>query len=289
MRRQARQGKLGISFHRTFPLSRAAITQVLRVLAKHDGTGAATDIRVSRQEIRDSTSLGTVYVEAMPRYARGCGLTGESGSLTALGRQVMEYDETLSRTSTQWLMHYHLCAPHHCGPQFWTGCVLRSLRAGEVLSRASLVADIAGYLSEEGESTPSDALLGQAATAFLGTYAKEEGLGALRVLEGRSGGEYAVGEPTEPDVSVFGYAVADYWDRAWPGVRTVNLDAITSERGAPASLLLLGSGQANRLLREMQAHGWVEIQRRAAPYQVVRLWDDSAAFLERIYAEPVRE
>ena len=50
-----------------------------------------------------------------------------------------------------------------------------------------------------------------------------------------------------------------------------------------ASLLLLGSGQANRLLRVMQEQGLVEVQRRAAPYQVVRLWDDSSALLERVY------
>src|SRR5438874_1815524 len=102
-------GKLGLSFHRTFPLSRPAVSQVLRVSAGHRGPTGAGGTDLSFRSLRELTNLGTVYVEAMPRYARGAGLISEDGSPSQFGRLAFAGDPSLARVETQWLMHYHLC------------------------------------------------------------------------------------------------------------------------------------------------------------------------------------
>jgi hypothetical protein len=179
------------------------------------------------------------------------------------------------------LLHYHLCAPHRIGPIFWNRLVLSSLRIGSVLDRSALATTLVN--STEADGTVSYHTLAEAATAFLGTYSRDDALGSLRILRAAASNKYEVTEATEPAAHVFAYVIADYWTGNWGARKTVSLESVTTESGGPASLLLLGSGQANRLLREMQAEGLVEVQRRAAPYQVVRLWDDAAQLLERVY------
>jgi hypothetical protein len=81
---------------------------------------------------------------------------------------------------------------------------------------------------------------------------------------------------------VVAYVVADYWQHQWENRKTVNLSAMT-EKGGPADLLMLSSGDMNSYLGDMGERGFVEVQRRIPPYQVMRLWDDPAVILERIY------
>jgi hypothetical protein len=276
--------KLGVSFHRTFALSRPSVAQVLRIALDHSGSGDGGE-RLGFDGIRAGTSLGSVYVEAMPRYARGAGLIDARSRPTLFGELVASHDTNLTLLQTQWLMHYFLSAPHHGGPVFWAHTVTTAVRVGETLDRQYVSSAIEEYLSQAGAGSIGKSTIDEAATAFIGTYWKEDALGPLGILSPVQGSRnlYSVNEPEEPNSSVFAYVLADYWDGMWPGRKTVNLEAVTSELGGPASLLLLGTGQANRLLRSMQEQGWVQVQRRAAPYTVVRLWEDSSVFLERLY------
>lgn len=275
--------RLGVSFHRTFALSRSAVSQVLALSL---GAGAASNEQeggLSRDDIREGTSLGTVYVESMPRYARGCGLIDAHNRPTCFGRIANVHDGTLGGINTQWLMHYHLSSPHGAGPRYWGHVVSNCFRLGDYLDRQCLSTELEVFLAASERKPPGKNTVDAAATTFLGTYSKDDALGPLGILVAQ-GNRYLVSESEEPSLAVFAYVLADYWDGMWPGRKTVNLEAITSEPEGPASLLLLGTGQANRLLRAMQDEGWVQVQRRAAPYTVVRSWEDSAPFLERVYA-----
>jgi hypothetical protein len=232
----------------------------------------------SARNIREHTGLGTIYVEAMPRFARAAGLVDGKKRLTPFGLSVVEHDSTMAGASTQWLIHYSLCSPFGVGPAFWrvlfrfvTGCATVSPE------------DIRAHLETLGPAGApiGPKALGYAATAFVGTYTRDDCLGELGVLV-KDGEQLAVGRGRLAPTPVVAFAVADFWDHAWPGRASVNLSWL-NEQGGPASLLLMNSGEMSDALREMQNAGLVEVHRVAPPYQVFRLWGDSTKLLERVY------
>lgn len=266
--------KLGLSFHRTFSLSRDMLRQVLDTAVAHGG--------LTFEKLRDDTTLGTVQVQAARRYAIGTGLLTKEERPSSFGVMAHKHDPGLSQMASHWVMHYHMSSPHRCGPAFWHHLVTNFLIPGNQLSSPSVANEIGRFVrEEEGEAAKQDTLR-STATIFLGTYSKKDSLGGLGFLESTSTAEYLVNEPEPPSSNVFAYVLADYWEGIW-GTRTgVNLNELT-EQGGPASLLLLGSGETNYYLSEMQQAGLVEVQRRVPPYMVVRLWDSADKLLERLY------
>ncbi len=266
--------KLGLSFHRTFPLSRVTLRQVLATAVERG--------EVSDDTLREETTLGTEQVHSARRYALGVGLISDKGNApTSFGRLAYEEDSGFSEPATQWVMHYHLCAPHRHGPAYWNCAVRTCLNPGTALTSADLARILQEKMEEEGAG-PQPSHVREAATALLRTYALPEGLGALRILaeDGESG--YEVTDPSRPSTAVVAYAIADYWEGVWGEVKAVEMKAI-NEPGGPTSLLLLNSGEMSEILREMQTTGIVGVYRRVPPYTVVRLWASADDLLARIY------
>lgn len=288
-KRLGQQQKLGISFHRSFPLSRPSLTQVMEAAEQVTRGGKA---EFSLGGLREQTSLGTVYVEAMPRYARAVGLLDEDNRLTRFGRLAREHDPGLDKPETQWAMHYHLVAPHGCGPAFWHHLVTTCLRPGDTLDSKSLVNVLAAFLAERGEPALSpEGTLRPSATVFLGTYAKSDALGGLGILRAEAGEgfgastAYVVADaPTTPPVRVVAYALADYWRAVWDDDLGVRLSELSGPNSL-AALLLLSGGEMNQILRELQSAGLVELQRKVPPFQVFRRWPDAATLLDGLYAD----
>ena len=52
---------MSLTFHRTFSLSRSSVSKVVQLALNHPG--------FRQTDLAESTDLGTVYQEAMPRYA----------------------------------------------------------------------------------------------------------------------------------------------------------------------------------------------------------------------------
>lgn len=266
--------KLGLSFHRTFPLMRDMLRQVME----------AASIRgsLSYESIRADTTLGTVQVQAARRYAFGVGLLDEHENITRFGHQVLQADAGLSSLRTQWLMHYHMVAPHRNGPAFWN-YIFRSIMTGiKVLSAQAIAADIGRFIAvSEGRQIEADTLK-KAATIFLRTYVRTDALGPLNLVI-EAGEEYIAGEPARLDTEVFAYALADYWRYVWKDYATVNRDSIMAEDG-PAALFLLGRGDVGHILREMQEQGLIRQERAVSPPTVYRLWSSPDELLDKVYA-----
>jgi len=108
-------------------------------------------------------------------------------------------------------MHYHLSAPHGPGPSFWNHLIARHVRIGHALSRVSISEVIGSFLKESEMKTLGNRTLQSAATVFLGTYAKSDGLGKLGLIEEESG-SYTVRQPQTPPVRVLACALHDYWE-----------------------------------------------------------------------------
>lgn len=274
---RARTFRIGTVFHETFALSRAAVASVMKAIEGWN----RSDLPLF-DHLRESTALGTRYCKAMPRYAQGTGLLDKDYQVTQLGQVVLSYDPSLMSEVTQWLMHYHLSAPQGPGPLFWHALVTRTLRPGRTLRSSEVAQELADILREQGQKEPTPRALQSTATVFLGSYARSDGLRALQVLREEEDGTYTVLTPEPPPLWVLAYTLADYWEHHWQGQVTVNLSEL-GQRGGWASLFWMDSGTMGQQLQKMKQCGVIDLYRVAPPYQVVRLWQDKAVFLERAY------
>lgn len=274
-----KEQRLGVTFHRTFSLVRSGILQVLD-LAANSSTGKQRCL--DRETIRQLSNLGTIYVEAMPRFSFGTGLLDNRNCITDFGIYAQMHDRLLEQPSTQWLMHYFLSAPHGPGPAFWHELVVTRFRTGDEFTTDEIAAQIGEFVAITEGTQLAERSARSTATVFLGTYTKEEGLGRLGILQSIGAKRYRVQEPDSPPTWAFAYALLDYWQAQFGDQLTVNLDSLYSERGI-TSLFLCGVGRLNMILRTMQSEGYVDIYRVAPPYQVVLLRQDREQALQKLY------
>ena len=266
--------RMGMTSHRGFPISLPSIAAVLALAQRNQG-------RLSFEDIRDGTSLGTVYAEAMPRYARATGLLERGMRPSSFGERVLRVDPNLGSPQTWWVLHYNLSSPCGGGPLFWMWVLNRVFQFGSEVGQRDVAEGVAEFYAGEGQD-PSPASIDRCATAFLGTYWRSDGLGGLGLLDSTGGGTYRVSEPLPPSAWVVGYALADYWACLFPGRQEISLRELTAEGGF-ARLFFLGSGFLASALGELQSAGLLLLKRDALPFTVVRLWEDDSIFLDRLY------
>lgn len=272
--------RLGTIFHESFPLSRQSIFQIVKAIADIPNISS---IRQSEREklFQEKTSLGTRYIKAMPRYALGCGIIDSKYQLLPLGKSILVYDQLLDQTGTQWLMHYHLSAPHRPGPQFWSEIVSKRFYPGSVFSADDIVEQIGNFIWQTENKILSERAVRSTATVFLGTYTKPEGLGKLRLLEATDSGRYRVPEPAPAPVWAIGYALLDFWDAHYSGRLSIGLD--TLQESFFPGLFFMGKADLDEMLQVLQEARYLELHRTAPPYQVVLLRQDREFLLQKLY------
>lgn len=266
--------KFVISFHETFILSRTSIYQILR--------GADQKGKVDK-EVLQNVLLGNNYKKSMPRYAKRAGLLDKKNLLTLFGRYVAGFDPQMEKQSTQWLLHYHLSAPHR-STAFWHYLVTQWFIPGNTFTAEQLTEDLTNFLQRSAGKTPAPRSVRSTVTIFVGTYLKSDGLKRLGLLEETEKGTYRVPQVARPPVWALGYALADYWQAHYGERLTVNLDDLIGKNFA--GLFLLGERGLTELLIELKQEGMIDLYRVAHPYQVVLLQPGLEFVLERIYKEP---
>jgi hypothetical protein len=272
--------RLGTIFHETFPLSRQSLFQIIKAI---DNNPSIANMRQTEREslFQQQTSLGTRYIKAMPRYALGCGFINSHYVLSALGKYTLSHDSLLDQTGTQWLMHYHLSAPHGPGAPFWHEVVSKRFYPGSVFSADDLVEQIGNFIWQTENKILSERAVRSTATVFTGTYTKPEGLGKLRLLEATESGRYRVREPAPAPVWAIGYALLDFWESHYSGRLSVGVDTL-QESGFPG-LFFMGKADLDEALQVLQEARYVELHRTAPPYQVVLLRQDREFLLKKLY------
>jgi hypothetical protein len=269
---------LGFTFHRTFSLIRSAVSQVLRAAQQAEGNGLA---KLDGKGITDLTSLGSIYIEAMPRYGKGSGLLNDKNFLTGFGKIVVSNDLHMDQVSTQWLVHYHMSAPHGPGPIFWNQVISKFFYPGNLFSGEDVADFIGNFYFDAKNKVLSTKAVKSSATIFLGTYTKPEGLGKLKLLEITDSGRYRVQSPVIPTAWVIGYALLDFWKAQYPDRIGVSLDVLMNS-GFP-QLFLMAKSDLDEVLRIMQENQYVDVHRTAPPFQVMLLRQDQESILEKIY------
>jgi hypothetical protein len=271
--------RLPVSFHRKFALVRSEIASILTVCAGAEKV-------ITRKVFEEQTTLGSTKREAVPNYARGCGLVEfDSFQITSLGMTVFNNDPNLIHPATLWLMHYHLSAPMGPGPLFWHYCITQRLRPGNEIETKKLKANITQFLQDNGEKELDTNTTDEAAGKVLGSYSsnKEDALSKLGLLEFIKKDHYRVLEPPEPPpVFAIGYALAHFWESVHGDAGTINMSSLSEPQGF-ADLLYLSEYQLKDALRTLQREGLLELWRQAPPFQVVKLWQSKSDFLERLF------
>jgi len=82
------------------------------------------------------------------------------------------------KPGTQWLLHYHLSAPHH-PTAFWHFLVTRRFVPGNTFTAEDLVNDLTSFLRQEAGKDPAARSVRSAVTIFIGSYLKSDGLNRL--------------------------------------------------------------------------------------------------------------
>lgn len=268
--------RLGTAFSESFPLNLPAISTVLSLTEERQG-------RLNNEIMKQETYLGNNYIKAMPRYARGCGILHMgSYETTPWGKLLATRDTQLTNLATQWLMHYYLSSPAGPGPVFWSRLVRERLRIGDKLDRSQVAEEISQLVGQETGKFPASSTAGSVATAFLGTYARSDALGSLGILEKERNGVYRVTQPETPSPLTVAYALADYWERAWEGQPTVNLERLT-EPGEFTSIFFMGTENFDKLLNILKKDDILDVYRTAPPYQIVRLWESKEQLMQNLY------
>lgn len=263
---------MSLTFHRTFSFSRSSVSKIIRL--------ALIQPQFRQIALEKSTDLGTVYQEAMPRYAFRAGLLDKLKQLTHFGNYVARRDPTLERLSTQWLLHYHLSAPH--GPTaFWHHLVCNRFIPGNAFSASDLITDLTEFLIEKTGKTIAPRSLRSTVTVFIGTYLKMDGLGDLGLLEVAAKEFYRVPPVESPPLWALGYALADYWSAHYPGRLAINMDSLT--QGDFAAIFLLGEERLTELLLQLKREGMIDLYRISRPYQVVLLQPSPEFALQKMY------
>ncbi|MDT8898281.1 DUF4007 family protein [Thermanaerothrix sp. 4228-RoL] len=263
---------MNLTFHRTFSFSRSSVMKVLDIAQKNPG--------FKQSDLAANTDLGTIYQEAMPRYAKRAGLLDEKNQLTSFGRFVTEFDPYLEKMGTQWLLHYHLSAPHR-PTVFWHYLVTRWFIPGNTFTAKQLLEDLMIFLQHNTGKTLSSRSVRSTVTIFIGTYLKSDGLKRLGLIEEFEKDTYRVPQSPRPPTWALGYALADYWQAHYGERLTVNLDDLTGKNFA--GLFLLGEEGLTELLIELKQEGMIDLHRIASPYQVVLLQSSLELALERLY------
>lgn len=272
--------KSAISFHRTFALSRTRLAEVVSVVGRHEGAKNLTEL------VYQQTNLGTIQAEAFNRYAQRSGIIDSANRFTEFGRKLFSEDRHLSSTTSQWLIHYHLSAPHGPGVGFWSHLVLEFLSTSREFRAEDLETALRHFLHREGLHPASDGTLRSACTVFRGTYEKAEGLGALAILSPNvsNGPTYCVGPAIRVPTWVFAYALADFWDHYWSGQVTLSLHELMVFRGL-ASMFFLEKRAVDEIVTRLISANVIELYKTVQPYQIVRKWgtDWRSTFLGNAY------
>ncbi len=268
--------RLGVTFHRTFALNRPAIQQVISIVSEKRNSS-----KVSQKEFLENSNMGSIYIEAMPRWARGCGLLDGANKITAFGTYSFKFDPLLEQPSTQWLMHYHLSAPHGPGPIFWYNLINKIFYIHNIFSPESLQETIGNIIWVEENKIFSKRAVQSTGTIFTGTYLKPEGLNKLHLLESTESGRYRVCEPTLAPIWAIALAFVDYWEAQYPGRLGVGLDTLIESDFL--KIFFIGKSEFMEVMEAMQEEGYVSIHRTAPPFQIVLLKQDQEGLLKKLY------
>ena len=212
-------------------------------------------------------------------------------STTPLGRLIFSdrgLDPYMEHPSTAWLLHWLLCGRETKTTWFWAFHYCPSI----AFERETLVRGIQKLAEERDWNRSSVATIRRDVSCFIRTYVSqtpsahsgyEDGLespltelGLIKPTGRRDGFRFVRGPKPSLGAGVFGYAVADYWERHFPATNTLSFEALSHHPGSPGRAFLLEENDLVDMLLALE-----ELNRGA--YR----WSETAGLKQLIRRQPV--
>ena len=276
------------SGHETFPLRLSWLKKAVDVISKKStifhSDSAIAEFGVGKNMVRAIRhwGLATEIIEFdTDSKERNPFRVSEFGTYLLGEEGVDPYCED---TATLWLLHWLLCrSPHratlwHFVFGYWRGGTLDFRSLQPVLEK---------WLDERGASMPSDATLRRDLKCLLNTYVArhwsnshlenvvESPLSSLGLLY-KDRGEVYLRESQRRGLppEIFAYAVLDYWDQNFDGMKTLSTHDVMTRRASPGQIFLLSEEQT------------FELANRIEKFEEVPFRFDSTAGIHQFYRMP---
>ena len=264
--------KLQFSGHETFPLRYGWLKKVYDAVRICEQAGDATKVVFSAEDAIARFGVGKNMVVSMRYWAIATGVLKEVRThlgpyeTTPVGRALLNdngWDPWLEDPNSLWLLHWHLAStPDRTSTWHWVFNHCPHARFDRELIVDHLMRLCAGREMKK----VALATLKRDVECFVRTYVKKTGAGPkedtlecpltelslLRAIGRKEGYQLARGPKSTLSAAVFAFATTLYWQRTYPNVRTLSLDALFHEPGSPGRVFLLDEESVVDLAIELE-------------------------------------
>lgn len=273
---------MSLSFHQTFSLDCDNLARLLVVVKEHP---FATNL-----EIHQATGIGIGKDERKGKvqptidyaiYGGLLALTNEGSRrklrLTDVGKIVIEKDEWIKKTITQWVLHYHL-SREKSEAEVWAFFVQEFLSSYREFERATFenaLIEKFGQRAKLKSINPS---------VTLNSYLDGNSLGRIGLIRELSKNKYARAQPYIPNAHIVAYILAEIWENK--NVESLMIEPSTLlERYHLATTMCIAESDLQYWLNMLSSLSIITQMREARPYQVVCQWNNKYDLLKKAYEE----
>ena len=265
--------KLQFSGHETFPLRYGWLKKVYDAVRVCELEETDTKIVFSADDAIARFGVGKNMVVSMRYWALAAGILEEVRAhlgpyaTTPIARALLDdhgWDPWLEDPNSLWLLHWHFAStPDRTSTWYWVfnHCPHASF------DRGLLVDHLERLCAERHMKKVAPATLKRDVECFARTYMEKTAAGSkedtlecpltelslLRSAGRKDGYQLARGPKTTLSPALFAFATAQFWKRAYPGVRTLSLDALFHEPGSPGRVFLLDEESVVDLAVELES------------------------------------
>ena len=284
------------SGHETFPIRYGWLKKAF------DAVHATEDLEADNREVFTGADaigrfgVGKNMVASMRHWAMVTGVIEELKdprrfATTELGRRVFAddgLDPFMEDAATAWLVHWRLCGNDTKTTWFWAFHHFPSLS----FERDTLVQGLQKLAEDCHWTRASLATIRRDVSCFTrtyvaygttGSYSFEDGLespltelGLIRPTGRRDGFRFVRGAKPNLGTGVFGLAVTEYWNRAFPNSNTLSFEALAHEPGCPGRAFQLEDNDIVEMLTALE-------QSTRGVYR----WSETAGLKQLIRSRPL--
>ena len=265
--------KLQFSGHETFPLRYGWLKKVYDAVRVCEQARDDTKAVFSAEDAIARFGVGKNMVVSMRYWALATGILKEVRAhlgpyeTTPIGQALLDdngWDPWLEDPNSLWLLHWHLASnPGQTSTWYW----VFNHCPHATFDRELIVDHLARLCADRQMKKVAPATLKRDVECFVRTYVEKAGAGSkedtlecpltelslLHSVGRKDGYQIARGPKSTLSAAVFAFATTQFWQRSYPNVRTLSLDALFHDPGSPGRVFLLDEESVVDLAIELES------------------------------------
>ena len=271
-----------LSGHETFPLRYGWLKKAYDAVRRSEDQADSGEV-FSGPDAIARFGVGKNMVTSMRHWAEAAGVVvvesrANHAATTPFGRLLFDdrgLDPYMEDPITSWLIHWRLAGRSKKTTWFWAFSHYPALH----FEREGLAEAIGRLAKDRKWPRASSATIKNDVACFVRTYVAQSPaaksnqedslesplteLGLIKPIGRRGGFRFVRGPKPSLGVEAFCYAVTDFWNKRFPNVNTLSLEALTHEPGSPGRVFLLDENDVVDMLAQMEdatngAYRWSE-------------------------------